>query len=353
LILAGGGTGGHLFPALAVAKALIAEQKSAEVLFVGSRWGIEAEMVEREGFPFQSIPIRGIVGRGLKGIGQALWGIPASLLLSRKIFKEFKPQVVLGVGGYAAGPPLAAALWMKIPTAIMEQNVKPGLTNRILGRLVKKVFVGFEESQIYYDPSKTERTGIPIRWEWIPMVRKEKFTLLILGGSAGAHRINLEIVRALRHLDLPKEELRIIHQTGKKDETWVRDAYREMGFLCEVSAFFPDMAEVYSRTDLVVCRAGAGTVAELTAYGLPAIFIPYPFAAGDHQRINAEKLVQKGAGRMILESDITEDLLAREIEELFHNSKRRASMAEQARTQGTPGAARLVLSGCRSLVSND
>lgn len=353
MIVAGGGTGGHLFPAIAVVRELVQGDGSARVLFVGSRWGIEAEAVEREGFPFEPIPIRGVVGRGLKGIAQALWGIPVSLLLSMKILKRFGPEVVLGVGGYAAGPPLVAAVLLRIPAAIMEQNVRPGITNRLLGRWVRKIFLGFEESGTYYDPRKTECTGIPIRWETIPARAKEKFTLLVLGGSAGAHRINQEIIRALGSLNALREEIRIIHQTGKNDETWARDAYRELGFGSEVSAFFSDMAEVYSRADLVVCRSGAGTLAELTAYGLPSILIPYPFAAGDHQKMNAERLVQKQAARMIPERDLTHDRLAREIEELYHRCELRSSMARNAKLQGRPGAAREVLRGLRSLVGHD
>jgi UDP-N-acetylglucosamine--N-acetylmuramyl-(pentapeptide) pyrophosphoryl-undecaprenol N-acetylglucosamine transferase len=240
MIVAGGGTGGHLFPAIAVARKIVQENAGAWVLFVGSRWGIEAEAVEREGFPFEPIPIRGVVGRGLKGILQALWGIPVSLVLSMKILKRFRPEVVLGVGGYAAGPPLVAAALLRIPTAIMEQNVRPGITNRLLGRWARKVFLGFEESGTYYDPRKTECTGIPIRWETIPARVEGKFTLLVLGGSAGAHRINQEVVRALGSPNFPREEIRIIHQTGKNDEVSVRETYRDLGFRSEVAAFFSE-----------------------------------------------------------------------------------------------------------------
>lgn len=353
VILAGGGTGGHLFPGLAVARELKRRDPTTEIMFVGTSRGLEARLLPQEGFPLFTLPVRGIQGRGVRGWLQALYGVPASVFRSLAILRRLRPDLVLGLGGYASGPLVLAAKLLGLRCAILEQNLVPGLTNRVLGRLVDRVFVSYPESLGHFPARKALVTGNPVRWsELPPRERDEKFTIVIFGGSAGAHRLNVAALEAAKQLQEEAVRLRLIHQTGEADRGWVEEAYRKLPFEVEVHAFIDRMDEAYGRADLVVCRAGATTVAELTALGKAAILIPYPYATQDHQRRNAEALKSAGAAAVILDAELSGSRLAEAIRDLAADREKVQAMAAAARRLGRPQAAETIAELCRGLVGD-
>jgi UDP-N-acetylglucosamine--N-acetylmuramyl-(pentapeptide) pyrophosphoryl-undecaprenol N-acetylglucosamine transferase len=341
LIIAGGGTGGHLFPGIAVAEEFLARDPANEVLFVGTERGIEARAVPAAGYRLAVISAAGIRGKGglsqIKGAAMMLYGYAQS----RKILKEWRPDMVMGVGGYASLPMVLAARGMRLPCFIHEQNAIPGLTNRLLAKFADRVFITLDESAHFFPKGKTLLTGNPLRRQILAMVASQAhpslaeisqqqygsagsggdgpFRLFIFGGSQGAHAINMAMLAALPHLERYAARLEITHQTGEKDAAGVAEAYRNHGFKASVMPFIQDMAAIYQRTDLVICRAGATTIAEVTACGKACLFIPFPFAVDDHQRRNAEALLKKGAGFMLLERELSGERLAGIIHELAEN----------------------------------
>ena len=350
VILAGGGTGGHLFPGLAVAREFRQRDPMTEILFVGTQQGIEARVLPREGFPLETIPVRGLKGRGIHGLLDALYGVPAGFLRSLGIIRKFRPHLIIGLGGYASGPLLLAAKLKGIRCAIMEQNLRPGFTNKILARFVGRVFTSYRESVAYFPGGKLLETGNPIRWRRLPDISKsEKFTLLIFGGSAGAHRINLAVIEAMKRLTDLAGELKIIHQTGQADFDSIKAAYAALPFEAEATPFIDKMDEAYAQADLVLCRAGATTVAELTAFGKAAILVPYPYAIYDHQRWNAQTLQDRGAAEMILDQDLSGDILAPRIRSYVSDRGRVEGMASAARELGRPEAAARIVDECYAL----
>jgi UDP-N-acetylglucosamine--N-acetylmuramyl-(pentapeptide) pyrophosphoryl-undecaprenol N-acetylglucosamine transferase len=350
-IIAGGGTGGHLFPGLAVARELQRRDRVNEILFVGTEKGIESRVLPKEGFSLETLPVQGIKGRGLRGIVEALYGIPASVIRALGVIRRFQPRCIIGLGGYASGPLLVAAWMKRLPCAIMEQNLRPGLTNRLLGRLVDRVFTSYPESSLYFPRQKVLETGNPVRWRDLPESKTGPgFTLFIFGGSAGAHRVNLAAVDAMRELAALAPDLSVIHQTGEADLQWVSEAYRSLPFAAEVVPFIDRMEEAYARADLLVCRAGATTIAELTALGKPAILVPYPYAAYDHQRSNAEALQTKGAAAMILDRELTGKKLAAEVRRLKGDPDALRRMGKAARALGKADAAERIVDECYRLV---
>ena len=325
LIIAGGGTGGHLFPGIAVAEEFLARNQANEVLFVGTERGIEARAVPAAGYRLEMISAAGIRGKGtfsqLKGAAMMIYGYAQS----RKILKEFRPDMVLGVGGYASLPMVLAARGMQIPRFIHEQNAIPGQTNRLLARFASKVFITLEESARYF-PAGTLLTGNPLRRQILDLVEKvstssakddvrgaDTFRLFVFGGSQGAHAINSAMVEALPLLKKGGVSVAITHQTGEKEHADVAAAYRAAGIEATVTPFIGDMAAEYARADLIVCRAGATTIAEVTACGKACLFIPFPHAVDDHQRRNAEALLKKDACFMMLEQELSGGALARHI----------------------------------------
>ncbi len=352
-VIAGGGTGGHLFPGMAIAEAFLEREEGNEVLFIGTERGIETKILAGGQVRLRTIQARRIQGRSLMGKLNALWGLPGAVREACAILKAFQPQLVLGVGGYASGPTLLAAFLLGMKRAIHEQNVIPGMTNRILKRLSQKIFVSFEETKIYFPKEKTVLTGNPIRREILKgRERKggDRFTLLIFGGSAGAHRINVCMMEALGLLDQIKPFLRVIHQTGKEDLDYVSRGYQEKGFDALVRPFFEDMAAVYQMADLVICRSGASTVAELAVCGKAAILIPYPFAAHNHQWVNARKLADRGAARMIEDGALSGSSLAEAILDLYAHPEKRRRMEEGIEPVGRPRAAEEIVDHCYKLV---
>lgn len=351
LIMAGGGTGGHLFPGLAVAREFHKRDAMTEILFVGTEMGIESRVLPREGLPLATIPIRGMKGRGVRGFLQALYGIPQSLFRSLGIIGRYRPDCIIGLGGYASGPFLLAGKVKGIRCAIMEQNLRPGFTNRILARVVDRVFTSYEKSAAYFPGARVIETGNPVRWQTLPEIKKgEKFTLLVFGGSAGARKINLCVVEALERLRDLETALRVIHQTGEADLASIKAAYCSLPFEAEIHPFVERMDEAYARADLVLCRAGASTVAELTVFGKPAILVPYPYAAYDHQRWNAESLKERGAAEVILDRELTGEKLAERIRSCYRDRERLEAMGQAARKLGKPEAARRIVDECYALV---
>jgi UDP-N-acetylglucosamine--N-acetylmuramyl-(pentapeptide) pyrophosphoryl-undecaprenol N-acetylglucosamine transferase len=266
---------------------------------------------------------------------------------------------VLGVGGYASGPTLLAAFFLGMKRAIQEQNVMPGMTNRILKWFSQRIFVSFEEAKRYFPEGRTVVTGNPIRKEFFAHLKedggemkkkRDRFTLLIFGGSAGAHRINQAMMGALDHLQGIKSSLKIIHQTGKEDLDYVSKEYREKGFDALAKPFLEDMATYYRVSDLVICRSGASTLAELAACGKAALLIPYPYAAHHHQWINAKKLVDLGAARMILDQELNGETISRTILHLYGHPEERDRMAETIQRLGKPRAAEEIVDHCYALL---
>ena len=350
VILAGGGTGGHLFPGLAVAREFYGRGASTEILFVGTEQGIEYRVLPKEGFRLETLPVKGLKGRGGRGLLDALYGVPASVMRSLAIIKKFRPDCVLGLGGYASGPVLLAAKLAGRRCAIMEQNLRPGFTNKILSRLVDRVFTSYPQSREYFPRARVIETGNPVRWQKLPEVqRRDKFSLLIFGGSAGARRINFAVVDALKQLTDLQSDLFVEHQTGQLDYAAIKEAYQALPFEVEVTPFIDKMDEAYARADLVLCRAGATTVAELTAFGKAAIVVPYPYAIYDHQRGNAQALQERGAAEMVLDQVLNGKILSERIRSYLSDRGRIERMAAAARSMGRPEAAARIVDECYAL----
>ena len=350
VILAGGGTGGHLFPGLAVAREFQRRDPAVEIMFVGTAQGIEFRVLPKEGFNLETLEVKGIKGRGARGWLDAAYGVPASLLRSRAIIKKFRPDCVIGLGGYASGPVLLAAKIAGIRCAIMEQNLRPGFTNKILGRLVQRVFTAYGQSAAFFSGAHVIETGNPVRWQKLPdIVKRGKFSLLVFGGSAGARRINYAVVDALKDLTDLKDRLFITHQTGASDFAAIKAAYALLPFEADVTPFIDAMDAAYAAADLVLCRAGATTVAELTVFGKAAILVPYPYAIYDHQRGNAEALQDQGAAEMILDQHLDGRILAGKIRGYLSDRVRISRMAAAARAAGRPDAAARIVDECYAL----
>jgi UDP-N-acetylglucosamine--N-acetylmuramyl-(pentapeptide) pyrophosphoryl-undecaprenol N-acetylglucosamine transferase len=350
VIFAGGGTGGHLFPGLAVAREFQKRDSMTEILFVGTEQGIETRVLPQEGFRLETIPVRGLKGRGMRGLLDAAWGIPAGLFRSLSILRKFRPDLIIGLGGYASGPFLLAGKLLGLRCTIMEQNLRPGFTNKFLGRFVHRVFTSYRESAAYFPNGKVLETGNPVRWRQLPEVkRSEKFVLLVFGGSAGAHRINVVVVDAMQRLTDLAAGVQVLHQTGHADFAAVKGTYDSLPFEAEVLPFIDNMDAAYARADLVLCRAGATTVAELTAFGKAAILVPYPYAIYDHQRLNAQALQARGAAEMILDQQLSGELLAGRLRALVLDRGRVERMAAEARALGRPEAATRIVEECYRL----
>jgi UDP-N-acetylglucosamine--N-acetylmuramyl-(pentapeptide) pyrophosphoryl-undecaprenol N-acetylglucosamine transferase len=343
LLVAGGGTGGHLFPGLAVAGEVKRMCGDGKILFVTGKRKMESEIIMRSGFEHASIAVEGMKGRGWKG-AVVLLKLPWSFFQCVSIMREFKPHLVFGVGGYSSGPVCLTARILGIPSAVHEQNSYPGVTNRLLCRVVNRVFISFEESRNHFGGGSLYLTGNPIREEFLatrPGDRRDsRFTVLAIGGSQGARAINDAFVEALAILKERGRDLKIIHQTGLVDHDRIQAAYREKELHAEVSAFIQDMAEAYARSDLVVSRAGAGAVFELAALGKPSILIPFPFAANNHQETNARVLAEAGGAEIMLQETLTGGALAGAVEKYMDNPEALADRGEAARRVAKPQAAR-------------
>lgn len=346
LLIAGGGTGGHLFPALAIAQAVTSEDPRGSILFVGTRHGIETRIIPETEYPIRYITARGLRKTGLINTLRGFLELPAGVFQSLSIIRNFRADFVLGVGGYASGPAVAAALLMGIPTGIHEQNSVMGTTNRILARFVGRVFISWDHTTPETAPEKTILTGNPIRNDLLkapePEQRDRRFHVLVFGGSRGARSINLALADNLDVLAPLAPRLSVLHQTGESAVEEVKTAYAKAGIQADVRDFIQEMGPAYQWADMVVSRSGASTLAELTALGKPAIVVPYPYAIGDHQTLNARVLESRGAVRIIRDQDLKNGALVREIRSLAENPDALRIMADGSRSFGRPDAARTI-----------
>ncbi len=344
ILVAGGGTGGHLFPGIALAEEVVTRHPQNDAIFVGTNRGLEARVVPQNGFVFEAIPSRGLKGMGLIKLVLGLLTIPLSFFTAVGLLRKYRPDVVIGVGGYSSGPVVMAAWLMRIPTAIQEQNALPGLTNRILGRFVDVVFLTFENTRAHFAAAKCQVLGNPIRKKLMdnflqPATEDAKFRLLIFGGSLGAKGLNKRVLEALPLLEDLKPQLRVLHQTGKAEVEAVRAEYATRAFDATVTEFIDDMSAAYLNSDLVICRSGATTIAELTVCKKASVLVPFPLATDDHQAVNAKALVDANAALMFREAELTGETLARVIRELMNDRPRLKKMAEAASALGHPSAA--------------
>ena len=347
-ILAGGGTGGHVIPALAIAHQLKTTY-NAECLFVGTARGIENRLVPAAGFPLQLVRVGALKNVNLTTRLKTAFDLPRALWDAGRMLNEFAPDVVVGVGGYASGPAMLSAVFKHIPTLAFEPNVVPGFANRIVAKFVSAAAVHFDETAKYF--RHAEVTGVPVRQAFFDIAPKRggKSTLLVFGGSQGAHAINEAMIRCLPVLQREAPGIHIIHQTGERDYNVALDGYENLmaaapsaspSFTYEIFKFIEDMPAAFARADLLVCRSGASTVAEIAAAGKPAVFVPFPRAADDHQRVNAEALAKHGAAVVVEESKLEGVWLAETIAALLQDSRRLHQMSHAARELSHPNAAR-------------
>jgi UDP-N-acetylglucosamine--N-acetylmuramyl-(pentapeptide) pyrophosphoryl-undecaprenol N-acetylglucosamine transferase len=357
VVIAGGGTGGHLYPGIAVARELLARLPHAQISFAGTARGIEARVIPREGFPVDFIRSAGVKGKsaGDRVRGAAL--IPLSLADAWRIVTRRRPNLVIGVGGYSSGPVVLVAALRRVPTMVLEQNAVPGLTNRLAARFVDAAAVTFEATRTFFGP-KAFVSGNPVRPEFLATVGPQKESthdersvvrVLVFGGSQGAHAINMAMVEAAPRL-AADPRLRVTHQTGERDVEMVRSAYRRAGFSAVVEPFLFDMGRQLGEADLIVCRAGATTLAEITAAAKAAILIPLPTATDDHQRRNAEALAAAGGAEVMLQNEVTGASLADRILSLARDGDRRRRIAAAAHKVARPDAARIIVDRALELV---
>ena len=358
VVIAGGGTGGHLFPGLAIAQEFMTRNERNTVLFISTGNPLEQSVLNETDFRLETITAEGIKGRGLWNQVKSALKIPRGIVEAARILKGYQPDLTVGLGSYSAGPVVVSAWLMRTKIVLHEQNILPGITNRILARFADRIYVSFDDTKKRFDPQKIRLTGNPVRKELLNhhhangnevVADSASFCVLIIGGSQGAHRINMAVVEALSHL-AQKEKLYFIHQTGAADEQTVTAAYERLGIAARVQSFFRHMAPLYKQADLIICRAGATTVAEVTALGKAVVFIPFPFAADNHQALNADTLARDGAAEMILEKDLNARDLAQKIEYYASHPQALEAMAAKAGQLGHPAAAKAIVDDCYKII---
>ncbi len=363
VVIAGGGTGGHLYPGIAVAREVLARQPEAQISFAGTARGIESRVVPREGFALDLIRSGGLKGKSPLEWAAGILLLPLSVFDAYRILSARRPDVVIGVGGYSAGPVVLVAAASGIPTMLLEQNAVPGLTNRLLAPVVDAAALTFESTRIFFG-GKAFVSGNPVRPEFfeqvhgVHQVQGERddaslVRVLVFGGSQGAHAVNVAMVEAAAELAAGHSRLRLTHQTGERDVEMVRGAYRAAGLQADVEPFLYDMGRRLGLADLIVCRAGATTLAEVTAAGKPSILVPLPSATDDHQRTNAQALAAAGAADVLLQADMNGRELARRILALADDREARMRMASAARALARPDAAKDIVDRALELVSDD
>jgi len=356
IVIAGGGTGGHLFPGIAIAEEFLRRDDQTRIIFIGTKKGIESKLLGQFGYELREIDIEGVKGRGIKALVKGAYQIPKSTWQSRSILKQFSPHIVVGVGGYASGPAVLAAHFMRIPTAIAEQNAIPGITNRILGNFADKIFVTYAQTRTYFPQEKVILSGNPVRAAFVAERSKEKEKkyyrqLLIFGGSQGAEAINKSVIDMLPQLQGMKNKVHVLHQTGSRQLEEVKKAYEQSGIQAKVTPFIVDMAGAYADADLIICRAGATSLAEITAAGRAAILIPYPWAANDHQFKNAQALATEGAALMIPERELSSGKLFSAIDNLLRDEQTLRQMEENSLRMSKIDAAATIVDNCIGLMA--
>ncbi len=367
IIVSGGGTGGHIYPAITLIRAIQKKVPNLEVLYVGTKRGLESDIIPKEGFPFETVDISGfqrkLTPKNMLIAGKAIFGVGKAA----KIVRSFKPDVVVGTGGFVCGPILMAASLMGVPTLIQEQNVIPGITNKILSKFVTKIAAGSREAAVHFPKRKVVFTGNPIRAEVMSANRTagyeafgldpNKWTLLVSGGSRGAKSINTVMVDVIKSC-VGNERIQILHVTGKRDYDEVRTRLDDAGVNLDeaknivVKPYLYNMPQAMAVADLVLFRAGATGIAELTARGIPAILVPYPYAAENHQEYNARELERAGAARVILNKDLSPERIFSIITELFSEHEKLKRMAAASRALGRPQAAETIADMVIQLAEN-
>jgi UDP-N-acetylglucosamine--N-acetylmuramyl-(pentapeptide) pyrophosphoryl-undecaprenol N-acetylglucosamine transferase len=360
VVIAGGGTGGHLYPGIAVARELVTRRPDTRVTFAGTARGIEGRVVPREGFELDTIRSGGLKGKSIVDRARGAMLLPLGLMDAWGIVSRRRPHLVIGVGGYSSGPVVLTAALRGVPTMLLEQNAVPGLTNRLLSRVVRAAAVTYESTKAFFG-SKAFVSGNPVRAEFVSGVhaspegsgdaQSSGVGVLICGGSQGAHAINVAMVEAASRLAALGLPLRITHQTGERDLEMVRAGYAAAGLPAQVEPFLYDMGKRFAQADLIVCRAGATTLAELTAAAKPSILIPLPTATDDHQRKNAEALASAGAAELMLQTEARGPVLADRIAALIRDAGTRETMSRAARSLARPDAAKLIVDRALELVA--
>jgi len=360
VVIAGGGTGGHLYPGIAVARELLARDSTAQVSFAGTASGIESRVLPREGLALDLIRSSGLKGKSIADRLRGAWLLPLGLADAWRVVSKRRPQLVIGVGGYSSGPVVLVAALRGVATMVLEQNAVPGLTNRLLAPVVRAAAVTYESTRSFFG-SKAVVSGNPVRPEFFRAAGPSAteagadggsavVRVLVFGGSQGAHAVNVAMVEAAAELAAGRPHLRITHQTGERDVEMVRAGYRAAGIQADVEPFFYDMGRLLAGADLIVCRAGATTLAEIAAAGRAAILIPLPTATDDHQRRNAEALAAAGAAEMLLQRDATGPALAKRILSLAGDAAARQRMATAARALARPDAAKVIVDRALELI---
>jgi UDP-N-acetylglucosamine--N-acetylmuramyl-(pentapeptide) pyrophosphoryl-undecaprenol N-acetylglucosamine transferase len=339
-LMAGGGTGGHVIPAIAVAREL--ERRGHRAVFAGTLTGMDARLVPAAGFPIEWIEIGGLKRVGIMRLLRTAAQLPSSVWKALGILRRYAAAGVFSMGGYAAGPPVLAALVRRLPVVLMEPNAMPGFTNRSVGRFAARALVSFEETLRWFPAGRGEVTGLPVREDFFrvgPKPPGESVTVLITGGSQGSRTLNRAARESWPRFRSGPRRYRLIHQTGPGEFSDVENQFAESGVEGRAIPFIDDMARVFAESDVVVCRAGAGAVAELAAAGKPSVLVPFPFAADDHQTRNAEVMARAGAARMVADRDLTGDRLFEEVDAICHSADGLRRMGEAARRLARPGAA--------------
>jgi UDP-N-acetylglucosamine--N-acetylmuramyl-(pentapeptide) pyrophosphoryl-undecaprenol N-acetylglucosamine transferase len=339
-VMAGGGTGGHVIPAIAVAREVC--RMGYQVLFVGTERGVENTLVPAAGFRLEKIRVGGIKNLGIATRLSSLWRLMTETFAQIARFREWKPAAVFSMGGYVAGPPVLAALLRGVPVVVMEPNAVPGFTNRWIARWVRRALVNFDETRRFFPAGRTELTGLPVREEFfnLPPRAQSEFTVLTTGGSQGSRTLNEAARQSWPLFQKASLPVRLIHQTGSPMFPALANEFLETGLSGEVSAFIQDMPGAFAQADFIVCRSGAGAVSELAAAGKPSMLVPFPFAADQHQLKNAEAFERAGAARMSLDKDWSGQRFFDTVRELYENRSQLQTMADAARKLAHTGAAR-------------
>jgi UDP-N-acetylglucosamine--N-acetylmuramyl-(pentapeptide) pyrophosphoryl-undecaprenol N-acetylglucosamine transferase len=349
VIIAGGGTGGHLFPAVALGEEMIREKPDIEVLFVGTSAGLEAKWLPKSGYRYELFEMHGIRGHSVTERARASAEFVRAIALATSLVRRFRPSIIVSAGGYASASMGAAAILTRTPLVLMEQNTRPGLANRLMTRFAKRICVGFSDTVAYFSSSKVAVTGNPTRFNYKPDRSSREggqLQILVLGGSSGAHRLNIGVVGAFKIIGKSVINLQVVHQTGEADEELVRTGYREIGFAAEVVPFIDDVAEALHRADLVIARSGAMTVTDIALGARPAIFVPYPFHKDMQQLHNARVLEKRGGAIIVRDDEQLPANLAREIDALTKDQTRLAEMGSRAHQEAHPDAARHIAKIC-------
>lgn len=357
ILIAAGGTGGHIFPGVAIASEFLSRDAGCSAMFVGTRRGLEERIIKSMGWPLYFVSQSGIKGKGVVGRLLAMCRLPLAMFEAMRILIHTSPSLFVSIGGYAAGPVAIMAWTMRIPVVLVEPNAIPGLTNRILGRFARKIFVSFDEAASRFKVEKTIKTGTPVRGEVLKardgkVKNNSDFCVFVFGGSQGAKTLNRAMIDAAEILKNEAGRIRVIHQVGGNEIIKdVKGAYVSSGIDAQVYDFVDNIWECYSDADFVIARSGAGTVAELMALGIPSILVPYPFAADDHQRANAKSLVDSGGAKMLTDDECTGENVASILKEMLDDPSELNVMKNKLKEMNASNATKRIVDECIALMN--